>query len=112
MHACETLMRSQPATVDPKVIKQLVGAATVESMPAVARAFGLAANTIRQSWKPAGMPGEPGNYSLAAIVVWRLQYEQRLAAKVEAAKTGKNTTAVRLSSIEKRLAALEEQNNK
>lgn len=106
MHPCETLMRSQPATVDPKTIKRLIGNATVPSMPEVARAFGISCNTVRQSWRPSGMPGEPGSFSLADIAVWRLKYLQEIGPKI---KAGGNVTILRLDAIEKRLAALESQ---
>ena len=109
MHACEQLLRSQPANVDPMAIKRLVGNAKAESMPEVARAFGVAANTVRQSWRPSGMPGSPGNYSLADIAIWRLRYQQEIRPKV---KSGGSATVLRLDAIEKRLAALEEQVNK
>lgn len=50
---------------------------TVTSYAAVARFFGVAADTIRKDWKARGMPaGGRGRYDLAAIARWRIQHER------------------------------------
>ncbi|WP_417736291.1 hypothetical protein [Rosistilla oblonga] len=43
----------------------------VDSLGAVAKHFGVRRDTVRNNWRATGMPGEQGNYNLAAIAAWR-----------------------------------------
>lgn len=47
---------------------------TVSTLEEVARAFGVSSNTVKQSWRPQGMPGKSGAYKLTDIAAWRLEY--------------------------------------
>lgn len=46
----------------------------VRTLDEVAEAFGMSPNTVKQSWKSAGMPGKSGRYQLAKIAEWRLKH--------------------------------------
>jgi hypothetical protein len=68
------LLSSRPPSIDEAVIRRIVGDRSVRTIADVGREFGLAANTIKQSWRPQGMPGGHGKYHLATILAWRLKY--------------------------------------
>src|SRR5690606_1550714 len=55
----------------------LVGDRIVATQNEVAYEFGISPNTVKQSWRSAGMPGENGRYRLAEIVKWRLEHEAK-----------------------------------
>lgn len=57
------------------------GRRCVATLDDVAREFGVSPNTVKQSWRSNGMPGEGGKWPLADILLWRLEYEAGLAAK-------------------------------
>lgn len=71
---CKALLSLRPSKIDVDSIRTLVGRGSVATHAAIAREFGLSANTVKQSWAPEGMPGEHGKYPLAEIVAWRLRY--------------------------------------
>lgn len=66
---------------DESAIRAIIGDAVAGSHAEVGRFLGVAANTIKQSWSGEGMPGEQGNYSIAAIVAWRLKYLAELEGR-------------------------------
>lgn len=70
---------------DESAIRAIIGDAVAGSHAEVGRFLGVAANTIKQSWAPEGMPGEQGNYPLAAIVAWRLKYLAELEGRKQTA---------------------------
>lgn len=72
------LLRLKPGRLDERAIRSLVGDVIAKTHAAVGREFGLSANTIKQSWAPQGMPGEQGNYPIAEILIWRLDYEAKV----------------------------------
>lgn len=76
---CAALLRLRPGSVTTDLVRSIIGDGKAASYSELAREFGVAANTIKQSWRPAGMPGEQGNYSLAEILAWRLNYETTLS---------------------------------
>jgi hypothetical protein len=104
MHACQVILRDKTREATLRSIKSAVGNEVVGTLPEVGRAFGVAANTVKQSWKPSGMPGTHGDYRLADILIWRLQYEANIRPKARAAAS---KTVQRLNAIERRLDALE-----
>jgi hypothetical protein len=96
-----------PGHVDEEAIAVLVGDATVDSLPAVAQAFGMSHNTIKQSWRPAGMPGN-GSYNLAEVLAWRIEHDARLRGYGSEPPIDVKTVEERLDeAIEKRLAKFE-----
>jgi hypothetical protein len=72
------LLRLKPCRLDAVAIRALVGDLVARTHAEVGREFGLAANTIKQSWAPQGMPGEQGAYPIAEILLWRLEYEAKI----------------------------------
>lgn len=69
------LLRLKPSRVDEDAIRSIVGLRVVDTLDAVAADFELSPNTIKQSWRSAGMPGESRRYDIAEILLWRLKYE-------------------------------------
>lgn len=74
-------MASKPQEIDAARILEVIGGWTVGSHAAVARAFGVSANTVKQSWAPVGMPGRPGSYKIGEIFVWRVTYERQVVSR-------------------------------
>lgn len=72
------LLRLKPGRLDEPTIRSIVGDGVAATHAELGREFGLATNTIKQSWAPAGMPGEQGSYPLVEILLWRLEYESSL----------------------------------
>jgi hypothetical protein len=68
------LSRLAKGAIDDAAVAVLVGDAAATTYAEVGRFLGVAANTIKTSWAPEGMPGQQGNYPIAAIVAWRLRY--------------------------------------
>ena len=106
MHVCELILRLKPQASEPEGLKRLVGGEVVDTMAAVGARFGVTANTVKQSWRHAGMPGESGRYPLAEILIWKLAHDAKNAAG-NSARPNSQATSTRLVSIEKRLAKLE-----
>lgn len=74
---CRLIMATAPSE---DLVRAALGDATVESFPAVARAFGVKESTVRNTWRRDGMPGEAkrgpgrrGRFVLADIAIWLLQ---------------------------------------
>ena len=84
---CEALLellklwKLRPNRIDEEMVAALVGSEVVSTQAAVAREFGLAANTVKQSWATAGMPGENGNYDVAEILIWRIARDANNAGR-------------------------------
>jgi hypothetical protein len=74
-------------------IADLLGHVVVQTLPQVAQAFGLSANTINQSWRQAGMPGTSGQWDLCDILAWRLARDFEAAEK-KRAKPQESTEAL------------------
>lgn len=57
------------------MIQSELGDAHVESLAAVAKAFGVSYTTVKTSWRPGGMPGdsEANRWVLADILIWLLE---------------------------------------
>lgn len=108
---CEALLKLRPARIDREMIAAIVGVEVVPTQAAVAREFGLAANTVKQSWATAGMPGEQGRYSLAEIAAWRLQYLAELEGRKQTAADLSNSELERQQS-EEELRKIKLQNDK
>lgn len=104
-------MRLRPSKIDEEMITSLVGDATVATQAAVANEFGLAANTVKQSWATAGMPGEQGKYHLAEIVIWRLRYLAEMEGRKSAAADLSNAQLER-EQAEEELRKIKLQNDK
>lgn len=108
MHKCQMIRSLMPVHADGAAIEGLIGDETVDSLPAVAAAFGIAHNTVKQSWRPAGMPGEPGAYSLAAVLAWRIEYDAKLRGYGKEPPIDVKTVEERLDeAIDRRLAKFE-----
>lgn len=95
------LVKLKPAIIDEPSIRAVLGDRCCRTLPEVAREFGVAHNTVRQSWRPEGMPGEPGRWRLADIVLWRLRYERSLDEKRQ------SFTKIEGSDVERRKAEAE-----
>lgn len=93
------------------MIAALVGDGVVPTQAAVAREFGLAANTVKQSWATAGMPGEQGRYSLTDIAVWRLRYLEELEGRKQTAAELTNSELER-QQAEEELRKIKLQNDR
>lgn len=95
---------SAPQAVDTAALRKMTGDARLRTLPEVAATFGVSANTVGQSWRQNEMPGEPSNYSVAAILEWWIQRSRR-----DASRTGKPLDPIdeRLREIELRKAELE-----
>jgi hypothetical protein len=78
---CGLLIRLEPGKIDEAAIKKHFGNRSVKTLAEVSREFGQSANTIKQSWRPEGMPGTNGKYVIAAILIWRLKYLAELAER-------------------------------
>lgn len=68
----------QVGNLDEQKLRACLGRRVARSHAELARIFGVSANTIRQSWVPAGMPGKSPNFDAIAIAVWREGYEADL----------------------------------
>lgn len=108
---CEALLKLRPAKIDADLIRSIVGRGVVATHAAVAREFGLSANTIKQSWAPEGMPGEQGKYPLAEIVVWRLRYLAEIEGRKSTAADLTNSQLER-EQAEEELRKIKLQNDK
>jgi hypothetical protein len=107
MHVCEAIRALRPTSADHDAIAALVGDATVDSLPGVAAAFGVAHNTVKQSWRPAGMPGS-GTYNLSEVLAWRIEYDARLRGYGNEPPLDVKTVEERLDeAIERRLGRFE-----
>lgn len=96
---------------DAAVIQALLGDAVATSYAEVGRFLGVAANTIKQSWAPEGMPGEQGNYPIAEIVAWRLKYLAELEGRKQSAADLTNSQLER-EQAEEELRKIKLQNDK
>lgn len=108
---CEALLKLRPAKIDRGMIEAIVGDGTVATQAAVSREFGLAANTVKQSWASAGMPGEQGRYSLAEITEWRLRYLAEFEGRKQTAADLSNSELER-QQAEEELRKIKLQNDK
>jgi phage terminase Nu1 subunit (DNA packaging protein) len=97
--------------VDDAAVAALVGDAVAATHAEVGRLLGVAANTIKQSWAPEGMPGTQGNYPLAAIVAWRLRYLAELEGRKQTAADLSNSELER-QRAEEELRKIKLQNDK
>src|SRR5690606_32425576 len=79
MPPCAAIMALNPSRIALEPLLALLGDRTVGTMNEVAAEFGMSPNTVKQSWRSAGMPGEQGCYRLAEIVKWRLEHEAKLS---------------------------------
>ena len=75
-HICKNIRALKPGAIDATLIRGLVGDRAAKSLPEVARAFGFAHSTVKNHWRPAGMPGRPGCYPLADVLVWWLERDR------------------------------------
>lgn len=94
---CKSLIDLSPQKPDPESIRALVGDYTFKTLPEVAAAFGVSANTVGQSWRQNGLPGQQGNYPAVDVLLWRL--ERNLAEQERYNLTG-DEIAKRLKQIE------------
>ena len=74
----QAIRRLAPNFIDRNLLAELVGEVIVENSRELGVVFGLSHNTIRQSWRPAGLPGTPGEFNVVDVLCWRLEYERRL----------------------------------
>ncbi|MGD9632181.1 MAG: hypothetical protein AB7G28_20720 [Pirellulales bacterium] len=85
--ACRLFIQSQPMSIDEPAIRSLFGGVVLGSMDQVADAMGVAAKTVRNTWRRDGMPGEAkrgtikaNKFPLAEIVIWHLRKLEKAAA--------------------------------
>ena len=97
--------------VDDAAILALVGDAVATTHAEVGRFLGVAANTIKQSWAPEGMPGTQGSYPIAEIVAWRLRYLAELEGRKQTAAELTNSELER-QQAEEELRKIKLQNDK
>lgn len=78
--ACRLFVQSQPTSIDEPAIRSLFGSVVLGSMDQVADAMGVAAKTVRNTWRRDGMPGEAkrgtlksNKFPLAEIIIWHLR---------------------------------------
>ena len=67
----------QPAVATIDGLRAILGRVTLRTLPEIASLFGVQANTVKQSWRQAGMPGETNRYDLAEVLAWKLARDQR-----------------------------------
>lgn len=77
MGQCGAILWLSPSRPDAAVIRKLVGKRNLRTLDGVAAEFGVSPNTVKQSWRSAGMPGGRAKYSAAAILLWRIEHEER-----------------------------------
>ena len=109
---CQALRGIHPAGSNREKIETLLGGDVVlDSLTEVAFVLGQSANTIKNSWRSVGMPGEQGAYHLAAILSWRFRYESEWRGRgvpTENEENLVNSVDTRLGEIiERRLASFE-----
>lgn len=65
----------EPSRLDEPVIREILGDRAVKSLSEVAQAFGVAAATVRHTWRRDGMPGDAKQkrFVLADVLVWWLR---------------------------------------
>jgi hypothetical protein len=73
--AIRMIAANQPATIDESIIRKELEGVSVQSAAAVAKIFGVSYTTIKTSWRPGSMPGDPKNKSwpLGEILIWLLK---------------------------------------
>lgn len=69
------VMLLDPGCVNELAIKEAFGDTSVESLSEVAQAFGVAAATVRHTWRRDGMPGDAKAkcWPLGEILIWFLK---------------------------------------
>lgn len=109
MAACRLFVNSNPATIDEPLIREVFGDVVLTGMDQVAQAMGVAASTVRNTWRRDGMPGvakrgtkKANQFPLAEIIVWELN--RRLAAT---AGRGQNEDTKRKQSADARKAEID-----
>lgn len=75
------ILAASQSRLDPSKLRSIVGAVTVRTLDQVAAAFDVSPNTVKQSWRSAGMPGSPGRWPLLAILEWRIEHEAKNAKR-------------------------------
>lgn len=105
------LSRLAKGTVDDAAVLAVIGDAVATTHAEVGRFLGVAANTIKQSWAPEGMPGEQGKYPIAEIVAWRLKYLAELEGRKQSAADLTNSQLER-EQAEEELRKIKLQNDK
>lgn len=103
---CGLLIRLEPGKIDEAAIKKHLGNRSVKTLADVGREFGQSANTIKQSWRPEGMPGTNGRYVLAAILIWRLKYLAELAERQPGSSAKSQTVELKDLEIRERMLDL------
>lgn len=100
-------MASRPGEIDEKKLRASVGKWVAKSHAELASIFGVAGNTIKQSWVPAGMPGKSPNYDVISIFLWRIQYESELTEKQTGTTARSQSAELREIEIEDKRLDLE-----
>jgi hypothetical protein len=105
----QAIRRLAPRHVDRNVLGELIGEVVVENARELGVVFGLSHNTIRQSWRPAGLPGAVGEFNVVDVLCWRLEYEEKLRKGSDADEPLDVTTVEQRldAAIERRLGRFE-----
>lgn len=80
--AIRLLLALSPSTCDESVIRDVLGDRAGKSLSEVAQAFGVAAATVRHTWRRDGMPGDAKAkwFGYADILIWFLKRNNANAA--------------------------------
>lgn len=98
---CRALHRCQVVSIDDSALEAMFAGVVCKTLPEVAKLFGVEANTTATSWRPAGMPGEPGQWKLLPIVKWLLRRNQRNATtRSESRSASGRETELKLQILE------------
>lgn len=82
---CRTILKLAPQKPDIEALRELFCDFAWPTLSAVAKSFGVSANTVNQSWRNNGLPGKPGEWPAVEIVVWLIERNRREAARDDAA---------------------------
>lgn len=103
------ILESLQGEIDEQQLRDCLGRQVARSHAELARIFGVSANTIRQSWVPAGMPGKSPNFDVIAIMVWRAKYEADLRRRQPGTTARSQATELRELEIESKRLTLQRQ---
>ena len=76
------LIQSSPANCDEPLIREVLGERAAKSLSEIAQAFGVAAATVRHTWRRDGMPGDARGkrFVYADVLIWYLKRNNANAA--------------------------------
>lgn len=73
------LYEAKPTNLSIASARLLLAGKKVKTLAQVGSEFELAPMTIRSNWRRDGMPGKPGSFDIAEILVWRLAHDAKFS---------------------------------